>query len=162
MFMEFNELMETFGASLGIADFKPDENGVFSLSVDETVVSFVELQERGMVETVARICSLPDGNADGIYKVLLAAMSPGGAAEGFAFFVPPETADVYLRRTDALADLDVEGLRQSLERFANALDDWRGAICDFQSVLPAVNEAQDRLEEEQRSFGLGGSGFMQV
>lgn len=160
--MEFDELMKAFGASLGLGDFKPDENGVFSLSVDETVVSFVAQPERGFVETVARICDLPAVGADGIFKVLLSAMSPGGAAEGFTFFVPPEASDIYLRRTDALANLDVEALRLSLERFANALDDWRASIRDFREVAPVIDEVLARQTDENRSLAAGESGFLRA
>ena len=160
--MEYVELMGKFGECFGIEGLAPDDDGLCSLNVDGTVVSFGERAERGLLDIVARICDVPSEDVDKVLKVLMEAMAPGSAAEDYSFFVNDEDNGIYLRRTERLVDLDVEGTRQVLEMFANALDEWRASIGDFQSVIPAVKEALDQGEEESRSFGLGEQGFMQV
>ena len=160
--MEYVELMGMLGESLGIDGIVPGADGYCNLSVDDTVVSFSERPGRGLLDIIARICDLPAENAGQVLKVLMAAMAPGGAAEDFSFFVEDVDGGLYLRRTETLAELDVEGVRRALEEFANALDDWRAAIGDFQSILPVVNEALDGGEGKSKSFGLGEHGFMQV
>ena len=160
--MECAELMVRLGEGLGIEGFAPDDDGRFNLSVDGTVVSFGERPERGLLDIVARICDLPAENIGQVLKVLMAAMAPGGAAEHYSFFAMDEDGGLYLRRTEGLAHLDVEGVRLALEEFANALDEWRAAIADYRSVLPVVNDGLARSAEETRSFGLSERGFMRV
>lgn len=160
--MEYVELMTKLGEGFGIEGLEPDDDGHFNLSVDGTIVSFGEQAERGLLDIVARICDFPAEDADSVLKVLMTAMAPGSAAEDYSFFVVDDDDGLYLRRIERLADLDVKGVCQALEKFANALDEWRAAIGDFQSVLPVVNEELNRREEETRSFGLGDQGFLQV
>lgn len=160
--MEYVELMGRLGESLGIDGLAPDAGGYCNISVDDTVVTFIERPGRGLLEIVARICDLPAENAGQVLKVLMAAMAPGDAAEDFSFFIDELDEGLYLRRTETLAELDVEGVRRALEKFANALDDWRAAIGDFQSIQPVVNEALGDGKGESKSFGLGEHGFMQV
>lgn len=160
--MEYVELMGKFGESLGIEGLAPDDDGFCNFSVDGTVVSFGWRPERGLLDIVARICDMPAEDADKVLKVLMTAMAPGSAAEDYSFFVLDEDNGIYLRRAERLADLDVEGARLALEKFANALDEWRASIGDFLSVVPSVTAALDRGEAEARSFGLGEQGFMQV
>lgn len=160
--MEYIELMTKLGGGFGIEGFEPDVDGHFNLSIDGMIVSFGERPERGLLDIVARICDFPAEDADNVLKVLMTAMAPGNAAEDYSFFVVDKDDGLYLRRIERLADLDVEGACQVLEKFANALDEWRAAIGDFQSVLPAVNEELTHHEEESRSFGLGDQGFLQV
>ena len=160
--MDYRELMEKIGEVLGIGALAPDADGYCNLSIDGTVVTFAERSERGLLDIVARICDLPAENAERVMNVLMTAMAPGNVAEDYSFFVTGEDEGLYLRRTERLADLDVEGVRRALEVFANALDEWRASITEFQSVLPVVKEELAHREEETRSFGLGEQGFMQV
>ena len=160
--MDYVELMGKLGKALGFEEFPPDDDGHFNLSIDGTVVSFGERPEQGLLDIVARVCDLPDENSEQVLKVLMTSMAPGNAAEGYTFFIMDEDDGVYLRRTERMADLDVEGVSQALEKFANTLDEWRTAIVDFQSVMPIVNEELKLREEESRAFGLNEQGFMQI
>lgn len=161
--MEYNELMKELGAKIGLDGFEPDEDGCYRLSIDGFAVEFLEVPQSGLMDTVAKVCDLPgEDNNEQLCKVLLTAMAPGGTAEAYTFFIVPEEKCVYMRRTDVLASLDVDSYFQTLENFANALEDWRGTISDYRQVLPAINEALEKQTDEARQFGLNADGFLKV
>lgn len=159
--MDYRDLVEGLGRSLGIEDFKSDDGGHYNLGIDEFVVSFGENLESGRLDMVARICELTADEAGPVCKVLLAAMEPGGSAGDCTFFITDDSC-VYLRWTGMLALLDVEGLRLALERFVNALEDWRGEIGNFRRALPVIGEAVQRQSDEDRRLAIKTDGFLQV
>lgn len=160
--MEYKELMEALRKSLGLEKFEPDVSGQYRLSIDDTIVTFVERTARGLVETVARICELPAEGGDLVCRTLLTAMAPGGAAEGYSFFIAPKGQGVYLRRTDELAKLDAEAFCALLEDFADALAQWRGAIRDFGETVPLLSEAHEKQIAEERHLAENPEGFLRV
>lgn len=160
--MDYKNLMTSLGARFGLADLEPDEDGRYSIRIDETIVTFDELPQGGLMDAVARVGTLPLEGGCEICKILLTAMAPGEAAADFTFFISPDDNGIYLRRTDVLADLDLDGFCRTLEKYANALDEWRAAIGGFQSVLPVVNEAVERQKEERRSLDLNADGFLRA
>lgn len=162
--MEYNELMLKFGESFGLESFTPDDQGVYRLSVDDTIVSFYEIPQKGLVGTVASICEVPCEGREQIYKILLSAMAPGGAAEEYDFFIGDEEDGqcIYLRRTDVLAELDLESFRHALEEFANVMEDWRTSIQDYREALPAINAGLEERVDESRKLGMNLDGFMSV
>lgn len=160
--MAYDELMKQLGESLELDGFASDEKGRYRLSVDGSVVTFIARNQGRVLDTVAKICDLPDAGGDPICRSLLSAMAPDGGAETYGFFLAPDGKSVGLRRTDALDALDLDACRQMLEDFANALEEWRRAIEAFHQALPALHEAVAHETDESRPFGLDGTGFMQV
>lgn len=160
--MEYAELMRTLGERLEIDEFTPDADGHYRLKVDGTVVSFVELPESGLMDTVAKVCDLPEEGGDRICRVLLSAMAPGGTAEAYAFFVMPDGKSVWLRRTDVLDRIDADGLREMLEGVADALAEWRKAIGDFGAALPVIDEELAKQAAENRRLDSNIDGFLRV
>lgn len=159
--MDYKELLEGLGKSLGIEDFKLGEDGHCSLAIDDVVVSFGERTESGRFDMVAKVCELTSDESGLIYEVLLSAMVPGGSAGDYVFFVD-DNLSVYLRWTDVPSLLDVKGLRQSLERFVNAIEDWREEIGNFRRAFPAIDKAAQRQSDEDRRFAVNTEGFLQV
>lgn len=160
--MEYDELMKQLGESLGLENFQPDGDGAYSIQADDTVVTFESQPQSGLLDILALVCELPAEGGDRICRILLTAMAPAAAAEGFAFFIVDDDGCVYLRRTVALAELDVERLRQALEKFLNALDEWRSSIDDFSRVQPAVDAALAAQAAEDRAHSLNVDGYLKV
>ena len=160
--MEYDELMKKLGESLGLESFQPDDDGDYSIQADDTVVSFESQPRGGLLDILAQVCELPAEGGDRICRVLLTAMAPAAAAEGYGFFIIDADDCLYLRRTVALADLDVEKLRQSLEKFLNALDEWRASIDDFIQVQSAIDAALDEQAAEDRTRAFNADGYLKV
>lgn len=160
--MEYNELMKALAAKLGLEGIEPDEGGRYWLNVDDVIVRFSEVGASGLLDVDAEICRLPEEGREQISRALLTAMAPGGTAEAYCFYFTPDGKSVYLRRTDALDRLDVEGLRTVLENFVNALEEWRDVIGRLATLMPVVEEAQERRTLEERRIGLGAEGFLRV
>ena len=161
--MDYQELMKELGARLGLEDFTPNQDGHFGMYIDETLVTFIEQPEHGLMHTVAKICELPDdGDGDPICRVLLAAMAPTAAADAYTFYLATDGKSICMRRTDALSNLTVDGLLEALERYANALTEWRKSIANFHQAMPVIDQELEQQAEENRTFSLGGDGFLQV
>lgn len=160
--MEYDELMKKLGESLGLENFQPDDDDAYSIQADDTVVSFESQPQSGLLDILALVCELPAEGGDRICRLLLTAMAPAAAAEGYAFFIVDADGCVYLRRTASLAELDVEKLLQTLEKFLNALDEWRTAIDDFSRVQPAVDAALAEQTAEDRAHAFNADGFLKV
>ncbi len=160
--MEYDELMKALGGMLGLEEFRPDANGIYCVSVDDTIVTFIEMPQAGLMETVAKLCEIPDDGGERLYRILLTAMAPGGNDNECSFFIDSNDKCLYLRHTDALAALDGDSAYRMLEKFANAINEWRGAIGDFSNALPAIEEALEQQAEENRKFGENSEGFLRV
>ena len=62
--MEFNELMAAFGDEIGIADLRPDEDGICNLAFDGMNVSFTSVPETERLAVWAEIGEMPPEGGD--------------------------------------------------------------------------------------------------
>lgn len=162
--MEFDEMMKGLGESLGIADFKPNADGSYGISLDGTVITFVARQGAGLLDVVARLCDFPeDGKAgDVLCRTLLAAMAPEDNDEVYSFFLAEEDASVCLRRTLVLAAMDVKGLESVVEGFSETLTEWRRTVGDFLADFDAVADDLADVSVEAVVRGPTSGDFLQI
>lgn len=158
--MELREIMAAFAAESGMETLVPDENGLYSISVDDMVVSFSERRDEGQLVTMAEVCEPPPETRDRLYRILMEAMHLGNATGGAMFSVAPDSEMICLQRFDALAALDLEGFKTMLGEFVNVLEEWRGIVAAFRDVAPALDAAHERSDAERRQFGFGEDGFI--
>ena len=160
--MEYSELMKELGARLELEEFQPDEEGNYRMCIDDAVVTFVELPAGGLLNTVAKIGELPEEGGDALCRVLLSAMAPAAAADAYSFYLATDGKSICLRRTDALPGITADGFLEVLERYADALAEWRKAIGDFRQALPTIGRELERQAQEDRELGMGSDGFLRV
>lgn len=138
--MEFDEIMKAFGERLGLAEFNPNSDGSYGISLDGTVVTFVARHGVGLLDVVARLCDMPDEEptAGILCRTLLSAMAIADDDEAYSFFISEDRTSFYLRRSVVLCSLDAKELEAVLEGFLETLEDWRHSVGDFFDDLEAV------------------------
>lgn len=157
--MDFTELMQAFGAKVGLEGLAPDGDDTCRIDVDGMSISFMEHRESGTVVTWAEVSEPPPEGVSVLYRVLMESMFMGQATGGSTFSVEPETGKIFLHRVDPLQAFDLDSFCSMLERFVNVLEQWRKLIVDFRPVAAEVDKAVSGKGEEMPSFG---GGFMQV
>ena len=158
--MELKKLIDGFGAANGIIGLRPDEDGVYSMSVDDMVVSVMEVAEGGRLVIWSVVGELPPEGRERLYRVMLEAMFAGQATGGCVFSIAPETGTVVLQRSEFLAAIDDTVFAGLLETFVNALEDWRKFVAGFRDATPELEAAQRQGDDELRRLGLGMDGFL--
>ena len=157
--MDIKELMEAFARDFGVEGVAADEDGVYTLSIDDMAVSFAETPDARLA-TWAEVCEPPPEGREHLYRTLMEAMFMGEGTGGAAFTIERETGKVYLHRFDALVALDGESFKAMLENFVNVLEEWRGLIADFRPVFGEIEKAADAAHDVRQEMDRGG--FIQV
>lgn len=129
--MRLNEIMSAFGAEIGLPDLTAVEDGTYQLDIDDMAVSVMEVIESDQVVIWSRLGELPSAGCAKFCRQMLAAMAPGGEAEGAVFSFERETNTLYLHRIEDMRMLDLAGFKSALEQFANLLEMWLGRLADF-------------------------------
>lgn len=156
--MDFSELMQQFGAKIGLEGLVPDGDNTCRIDIDGMSVSFMGHLESDTVVTWAEVSEPPPEGVTLLFRVLMEAMFMGQGTGGAAFSVEPESGKIYLHRVDPLAVMDVDAFCTMLEKFVNVLEQWRKIIADFRPVAAEV-EKSGSLPDDAPAFG---GGFMQV
>lgn len=160
--MELNRLMKDFAAAVGLDSCTPDDNGVYGLLIDGMQVSAFET-DRGCVALLADVGEPPLNGVEArerLYRTLLGAMHLGRGSASASFSINEETGMICLHRLEALATLDVEGFKEFLGHFVDALAEWRRIVVDFSPV--AEKMAAEEGERRQTARDMAAGGFIQV
>lgn len=147
--MEFRNLITKFAERLGIHDLAFDEDGVVRLAADEMTLAFMEMPEHRSLLIWSNVATPSSEHLEDLYKVLLEASFMGRGTHGGTFSL--ENGTVYLHRTDALVNLDVEALTKIVEDFLGLVGTYRQIIEAYH--VPAV--AKPAAEEHE----IPGGGF---
>ena len=151
--------MGQFGAKVGLPGLAPGDTGVCHVQIDEMQVSFREDPESAAILTRAEVGEPPPEGEAMLHRVLLQSMFADESLGGTFFSVDPETGRIYLNRVDPTATLDLDSFCRMLEKFVNALEEWRKALADFRPVAEAIKKEESAAEPES-DFRAGG--FLQV
>ena len=158
--MDFAELIDKFGAQLGVEGLKLDGDGICRIDVDGMVIAFREIPEGNEVITWAEVGEPPPEGRERLYQVLLESMFMGQGTAGCLFSYERDSGKLFLHRTDSLVLLDDRRFVQNLESFVNLLDMWRRLIADFR---PGAEDAGVSPQEESGlSNVFAPDGFLQV
>jgi hypothetical protein len=155
----FRDLLASFGASLGLPELAPDDEGYCALRFDDLEVHLQYEPEEDELLVFTRLGEIDDDEPAELYGRMLAAnlfwQGTGGATLG----VQPEDGMVFLSRKVAMRALDDAKFRQLLEQFVNTGDDWRREVESFVS---------DQVTEQAKASALpdapagGGPGIIEV
>ena len=155
--MEFRNLMTKFAERLGIPDLVFDDEGVVRFATDEMTLAFREIPERHSILMWSNVATPSPEHREELYKALLEASFMGRGAHGGTFSL--DHGAVYLHRTDALVNLDVEALLKIVE-------DFLGLVGTYRRIIEAFHAHAAARQEESVPGMLGGSlhphGFLHV
>lgn len=132
--MEFNELMQTFAAESGIADFAPDHLGVYALAIDEMQVDFAADLEHGELVFTGEVGELPKTGRAEFLQLLMEAMFVGRATAGAMFALKPGSDRLLFRLAEPLELMTALRFREVLECFVNTLEQWRRVLADYRPI----------------------------
>ena len=146
--MELSEVMAAFAAEMGLDGLEADEDGIYSVELDEMEISFTEAD--GRLITLAVVGALPSEGREGLLMQMLEAMH---LTDDATFSADPDSGTVFLQRFDVLASLDYKGFRARLEDFVSILEDWRGRFAGPSGA--AEEESLDDIVIPPLGTGVG-------
>ena len=127
--MEYRKLMTDFAAKLGLADLAFTDDGEVCLSMNDVVVSFLEVPERRALLMWSEVAEPPQGNLEKLYEAMFDAMFMGRGTGGATF--SREGDRIWLQQSEALVNLDAETLAPLFDRFVSIVGEWRGIIRNY-------------------------------
>lgn len=121
-------VLEEFGAAVGIPDLRPDDEHRCNMMIDDVALSF----ELGVGDESMYIYSLlgvvPDGDAENVYAALLHANYVFAGTGGSTLSVDPQTGGIVLIREERLETLRPPRFEAVLEEFVDIAERWMQRI----------------------------------
>lgn len=125
--LQAQQLLSSFGASLGLPELSLDENGYCALVFDDVDVSidFIEETQDLLVYSLLGILDQAQRGDPSILLPLLHANYFGMGAAGGQIGIDKESGAVSLSRAYPLQLLDLPGLTNSLQAFVSTAEYWK-------------------------------------
>lgn len=134
-----SDVLLEVGASLGLENFRLDEQGTCQVSLDGRLAVLQEVASVGQLLTVMRAGPLPLQGAGVALHRLMGVSYDETERQGVVVSLDPETHEVCLHRYDGLVGLTAEGYLTGLETLVDRFDEVR-AILDGEGASPGEND----------------------
>ena len=131
--MEFNELIESFAASLGVEGVEID-GGAASFEIDGMKVNIFNDAEADVVMVYGEIGQPPSEDDRSFGPAMLKANHLFGGTGGATLCQDPETGAYAIFQAFPLAGLDAESLSAQVARIADKTEYWRKVLDAFQTA----------------------------
>ena len=158
--MEFNELVESFAASLGVEGVEI-EGGAAAFEIDGMKVNIFNDAEAGTVMVYGEIGQPASDDDRSFGPAMLKANHLFGGTGGATLCQNPETGEYAIFQAFPLAGLDAESLTEHVARIANQTEHWRNILNAFQ-VAEREKGAAAAEEVLLDAIHGGTGGFMRV
>ena len=129
--IDVKAIIKAFCERLGVKS-EAEADGVFSFSVDSVEFAIHDFSEDGIVVLMGELGSVPMGNIDGLYRLMLEAQHTLSETGGSTFSIDSQRDLFMLSRTMAAATLDEDILFSEVERFVNHLEIWTNIIRNYE------------------------------
>lgn len=159
--MDFKELIEAFAAQSGVTGTLPfDEKDICHLPLKNRDVGFMKVPQLDRLLVWTVIGQKPVEGVETFYEQLLKANFMGQTIPEGAFSLSDD-GSVYAHRTFVLSMIGTDELKEGVDRFLSAVEDWSEMTDMYGRVMNAVAEEhpKPKLEDEGKMIR---SGFMQV
>ena len=158
--MTYNELIESFAASLGVEGVEI-EGGVAAFEIDDMRVNIFNDAEADTVMVYGEIGQPPSDDDRSFGPAMLKANHLFGGTGGATLCQDPETGEYAIFQAFPLAGLDAESLATHVARIADKTEHWRNILNAFQV---AEREKDEAAADEILLDAIHGgqSGFLQV
>ena len=157
--MDFNELMQSFAAKLGMETIYI-ENDMVALEIDGMAFGFIHNPEK---ETLTLVADLGQAaiDANGEFgSMMLKANFLFEATKGSTIFQNPENDSFGIQQWFKIVDLDVDRLSAEAETMANVAEEWKRLLAGCSTVETEVKarKAEDAASRH-RASPVAGSGL---
>ena len=158
--MEFNELVESFAASLGVEGVEI-EGGAAAFEIDGMKVDVFHDAEADTVMVYGEIGQPPSEDDRSFGPAMLKANHLFGGTGGATLCQNPETGEYAIFQAFPLAGLSADSLAEQVARIVDKTEHWRNILKAFQT---AEREKGTAAAEEVLLDAIHGgtSGFMRV
>ncbi len=158
--MDFNELMQSFAAKLGMPSLHV-ENDMAAIEIDDIAIGFIHNPGEGTL-IVAADLGLQSVNADGAFgAMMLKANHLFEATRGATLFQNPANEAFGLQQMFRLVDLDVDRLSEEVKKIADLAHEWKGIVAGCAHAETAAKAIKAESDEAfRRSFV--GDGLLRV
>ena len=138
--MDYNELIESFAASLGIGEAQI-EGGACAFEIDGMKVSIVHDESAGTVMIYGEIGQPPPDDDRSFGPAMLKANHLFGGTGGATLCQNPETGEYAIFQAFPLSGLNAESLAAEVARIADKTEHWRSVLNAFQVAEREKGEA---------------------
>ena len=157
--MEFNELMQSFAAKLGMESIAIEDD-MAALQIDGMAFGFIHNPGK---ETLTLVADLGQAaiDANGEFgSMMLKANFLFEATKGSTIFQNPDNGSFGLQQWFRIVDLDVDRLSAEVETMANVAEEWKRLLAGCSAV---ESEIKVRKSEDAAAGKLVSAGdFMRV
>ena len=158
--MEYNELIESFAASLGLGGVEIS-GGAAAFDIDGMRVNIFQNAEADTVMIYGEIGQPPTEDDRSFGPAMLKANHLFGGTGGATLCQDPDTGEYAIFQAFPLVSMDVDSLAEQVARIVNKTEYWRNILNAFQ--VAEREKGADAAEEMLLDAIHGGtSNFMQV
>ncbi len=158
--MEFNELMQSFAAEIGLPSISV-QNDMSALEIGETTVAFFH-DDSAQTLIVAADLGIQSINADGPFaSMMLKANHLFEATKGATLFQNPENDAYGLQQMYAIDRLDAETLAKEVKKIVELAEQWKAVLGGSVHAEAAAHKMQ-REEEESTRYEMSHSEIIHV
>jgi len=158
--MEFDELMQSFAAKLGMESIAV-ENDMVALEIDGMAFGFFHSPASDTLTLVVDL-GRQSVDADGAFgSMMLKANFLFEATKGATLFLNPENDAFGMQQMFRLSDLDADELSAEVEKLSNLAEEWRRVLAGCADAETALRERKAE-ESEAAHLAFDGNGLMQV
>ena len=158
--MEFNELVESFAASLGVEGVEID-GGAAAFEIDGMKVNVFNDATANTVMVYGEIGQPPSEDDRSFGPAMLKANHLFGGTGGATLCQNPETGEYAIFQAFPLSRLNAESLAEDVARIVDKTEHWRNILNAFQ-VAEREKGAAAAEEVLLDAIHGGRGGFMQV
>jgi hypothetical protein len=146
-------LLRDFGASIGLPDLEPDNDGYCCLRIGEQVTVSLQYEPEGQdLALFAKLCRIPQQFRFEAYEMMLAGNLFWAQTKGGTLAVEPSEGIVFLLMKEKLQAMDFSRFNALLQGFVEAAEDW-------QRRLEALSE---ELDEIGADAPVGGADYIRL
>lgn len=138
--MEYNELIESFAASLGLEGVEI-EGGACAFEIDGMKVNIFSDESAGMVMVYGEIGSPPSDDDRTFGAAMLKANHLFGGTGGATLCQNPDTGEYAIFQAFPLASMDAEALAEQVARIVDKTEHWRDILNAFEVAEREKGEA---------------------
>ncbi len=132
--MTFEDLMDNLGHSIGLDEFKPNEDGVCELISEEVTVTLQHCPEVKTVLCTAVLGEASAGEAAAVLKMMLEKNFLYVGTRGSTVAIDPKTSLIYLTRYDGLDEIDAS-------EFTDRVTAFLGTAIELQKEIENARQA---------------------
>ncbi len=137
-----DKLIDDFFKRLGFNELEPDEDGIFTLLVEDQLPVMLQFLENGSVSLAAGIGSLEGKDVGLACRRLLEGNHPASPTAHFTVCLLPGTLNVMLTGQVVTPINDAEGLVTIFDAFVTAAEAWRDALPDLDQTTETPDESE--------------------